>query len=211
MTWLLVILSYLGGCDNKEEVDFGPCKFPPADSRFPNRELAYCDDCSFQINFRGEQYLFNGKQFKTVSGTTWNPPDKNILTWLTRNSFFEFYLVAPESDELLVNSIGSKTRILKVDTMFQLNSPPPPVSVSFRMYNYCRDFFEPLNESINQSHHQLTKVEPVKSYPVLINSMPYQLHGFYCEGEIQATFLIDNAPEAVTARYKLWIVVYEKL
>lgn len=77
--------------------------------------------------------------------------------------------------------------------------------------NYCNDFFQPITENISQSHHQLTKVELIESYPTEVNSESFQLFSFYLTGEIQATFIINGESQLVTAEYKVKSRFYEKL
>ncbi|HET7178519.1 MAG TPA: hypothetical protein VFI14_02285 [Chryseosolibacter sp.] len=131
-----------------------------------------------------------------------------------QNVFFSFYLVSPPSDEALSNSINVKTPLLKVDTLSRLEDYPPPVSVSFGIANYCKDFFEPITDDINQSYHQLTDIKLIESYYVgsIEGSIgEYQKHIYYCHGNIHATFIINGDPELVTATYKLTADIYEKL
>jgi hypothetical protein len=202
-------------CDNAIDVDYGPCKFAPPESKFPELLFAYCDECYFTLQFAGKKYSFVGKQLETIpSEIVWEPPDKTNLIQLIRNSFLSFYFIAPATAELLNNSRGIKTPLLKLDTLSKLKSNgPPPVSASFGIYNYCKNLFEPIG-NINQSYHRLTDTELIESYFVGTigdGIERYQKYIFYCSGELQATFIINGETQVATASYKVRAEIWEKL
>ncbi len=202
------------GCDETIDADQGPCKFPPSESNFPVFS-PYCTECFFILQFQGEEYSFDWNQINSggpSDGPGWRP-DRNILVQKTWNSFLSFYIVSPSSVEILYNSIGVKTPLLKVDTLSKLTSVPPPVSASFGIYNYCNDFFEPTG-NIDQSYHQLTGVELFQTGligPINGSSDDYLKHYYNCSGELKATFMINGEIQVVTAQYKVRVQIWEKL
>jgi hypothetical protein len=197
---ILLFAILLIGCDNTIDFDNGPCKFAPPESNFPI--ISSCEECFFNLNFQDKEYSFPGNKIASnVSG------DYSQMN----NVFLSFYLVPPNSDEELNNSIDIKTPLLKVEAITKLNDSPPLVSVAFGIYNYCNDFFEPITDDVSQSFHQLTKVELVESYPTEINFEPFQLFDFYLTGELQTTFIINGETQMVTAQYKVKSIIYEKL
>jgi hypothetical protein len=213
--FVLPLLLLLTGC-TKQNVDYGPCKFAPPESKFPVFPGAYCNECYFNLNINNKEYSFAGNQFETYttgSGPGWEP-ERNILVGDAFNSFFNFYFVSPPSDELLNNSIGVITPLLESTAIARLNYSPPPVSVALGIYNYCEDFFEPVPGDVTQSYHQLTKAEFIESYYLgsIDGSIEeYQKHNFYCYGEINATFWIDGEMQSATASYKVKVEIWEKL
>lgn len=191
-------LIVLNGCDNAVDFDKGPCKFAPPESNFPIIEQA-CKECFFNLKFQGKQYSFPGDRISPAFGG-------NLSQMY--NVFFSFYLVPPDSDEELYNSVDIKSPLLRVEAITKLNtSRGPLVSTAFGIYNYCNDFFQPVTDDVSQSYHWLTKAELIESYSVGNE----QLFFFYLIGELQATFTINGEVQIVTAEYKVKSRFYEKL
>lgn len=212
---LYLILLVFTGCTNAPEYSQGPCPFPSAESNFPVIPGVYsCEECYFNIQFSGDEYSFAANQFeRTPSSPVGHSSDTTILAGRAWNSFLSFFVVIPSSVEELNNRIGVKTPLLMVETVSRrkLESFPPPVSAAFGIYNYCKDFFEPITGDVSQSWHQLTEVELRESYPVERDSEPYQRNHFYTYGELEMIFLINGNLREATASYKIDVVFYEKL
>lgn len=215
LTFLYLILLVLTGCTNAPEYSQGTCPFPPAESNFPVIAGVYsCEECYFKIQFNVGEYSFVANQFeRTPSSPVGHSSDTTILAGRAWNSFLSFFIVAPSSVKELYNRIGVKTPLLKVETVSRrkLESFPPPVSAAFGIYNYCKDFFEPITGAVSQSWHQLTEVELRESYPVERDSEPYQRNHFYFYGELEMIFLINGELQKASANYKTDVVLYEKL
>jgi hypothetical protein len=207
---LFVLLIF--GCEDKINANYGPCKFPSAQSKFPELKYAWCKDCFVELNFQDQQYRFNGNQIETIpSAANWNPPELPYLVRLTRNSFFELNFISPLTVQELSNAVGNKTALLKTDTLSKLTGEIPPASVLFGVFDYCREFHQPVAYDITSSSHELTGIELIESYPVEVNYEPYQLSYFYCTGKLNMTFLINGNTEPATAQYNIQVEVYEKL
>jgi len=181
------------GCDNPTDFDNGPCKFAPPESNFPVISLTW-EECFFNLRFNGKEYSFPGNKISSPFGGNWSQ---------MTNVFLSFYLVPPNSDEAINSSVDIKTPLMKMVTITKLNDSPPLVSTAFGIYNYCNDFFEPITDDISKSHHQITDVKLIDSYPTEINAEPYQLFFFYLTGELQATSIINRETQLVTAEYKI--------
>jgi hypothetical protein len=196
--YMFIFFLLLTGCTNAPEYSQGPCPFPPAESNFPvfPEPGVYCKECYFNIEFRGEDYSFAGNQLKTSS--------RGISE--AHNSFLTFYLASSSSVKELYNSIGVKTPLSEVDIFYrrELESFRSSVSTAFGIYNYCKDFFEPITNDITKSYHLLTEVE-------LIESVPHQRNYFYFYGELFMTFNIDEELQEALANYKIDAVIYERL
>lgn len=94
---------------------------------------------------------------------------------------------------------------------FDPDSSPSVVSVAMGIYNYCKDFFEPITGNVSQSWHRLIDVELIESHPVELDSEPHQLNRFYSYGELEMTFLINSELQEASASYKIQTVIFEKL
>lgn len=201
-TFLVFLLTILFlSCDSTPNFDTGPCKFAPSDSNFPFIEKS-CEECYFNLRFQDKEYFFPGNRISPSFGGDYSK------MW---NVFFEFYLDPPDSDEALYSSIDVKTPLMKREVIINGISSPPLVSSAFGIYNYCNNFFEPITDDISQSYHRLTKAELIESYPVEIDSEPYQLFVFCLNGELQATIIVNGNTQLVTAEYQLKSFVYKKL
>lgn len=198
---ILLLAAFFLSCENTPEYDKGPCKFAPPESNFPIIPMT-CEECYFNLTFQGKDYSFPGNKLSSPFGGDWSQ---------MTNVFLSFYLIPPDSDEELYNSIDVKTPLLKMETITQLNDSPLLVSTAFGIYNYCKVFFQPVTDDISQSYHQLTEVDLIESYPTEINSEPFQLFSFYLTGELHATIIIDGEAQVATAEYKVKSSVYEKL
>ncbi len=202
------------GCDDTIDADQGPCKFPPSESNFPVFSSVACEECYFNLQFEGKEYSFAGNQFEVGSGAPTNSSDTRIVYYQMHNAFLSFYLVSPPSDDELNNSINVKTPLLKETTLSNLSDHPPSVSASFGIKNYCQTFFEPITGSVSQSYNKLTAVELIDSYFVGNSegsTEQYQLHIYYCYGELSGTFIIDGENQVITSNYKVRSFIYEKL
>lgn len=198
---IVLLIALFVKCDSTPNFNTEPCKFAPADSKFPLIDQS-CKECYFNLSFQGREYVFPGnKIFPSFAG------DFSKM----RNVFFDFYLYPPDSDEKLNASIGVKTPIVKVESITKSTSPPLVVSTAFGIYNYCNDFYQPIADDMNRSFHRLTKSELIESYPVKIDSEPHQLFIFYLTGEIHATIIINEETHMITAEYQLKSFIYEKL
>jgi hypothetical protein len=198
---IFILATSFIGCDNTNNFDNGPCKFAPPESKFPVFQRT-CEECYFNLNFQGKKYSFAGNQIPSDAGGGYSQMN---------NAFLSFYLVSPNSDKELNNSVAIKTPLLKLENIKSLNNSPPLVTTAFGIYNYCNDFFEPITENINQSYHQLTKVEFLESYRTEINFEPFQLFSYYLTGELKTTFIINGETQIVTAQYRVKSIIYEKL
>jgi hypothetical protein len=208
LTWVVLITA----CEDKIDANYGPCKFPSAQSKFPELKYAWCKDCFVELDFQNQQYRFNGNQIETTSSAAnWNPPELPYLVRLTRNSFFALNFISPLTVQDLFNAVGNKTALLKTDTLSKLTGEIPPASVLFGVFDYCREFHQPLAQDITRSSHELTGIELIESYTVEVNYQPYQLSYFYCTGTLNMTFLINGNTEPAAAQYKIQVEVYEKL
>lgn len=210
---LLLLLALFIRCENAPDFDEGPCKFAPPESNFPINEKS-CKECFFNLKLNGKEYSFNGNQLEEGGGGPGWKPERNILVQSKYNPFLSFFLVSPISEESLNNSIGVKTPLLESSAISKLNVPPPSVSVSFGIYNYCNTFFEPVTGDINQSYHSTTKTELIESSfmgSIGGSAEQYQKHVYYCYGAINATFLINGEKQIATATYKVKVEIWEKL
>lgn len=209
------MLSFYG-CQDEIEVDRGPCKFAPVSSNFAEVEYSYCQDCYVKIQFMGDEYFFEEDQIDfTPSGFVWNSDNTNIIS-TAENAFFQLNIASPFSPVVLNDNIGIKTPLLNRESLATLgNDVPPPVSASFGIYNYCKDFFES-SGNVNESFNLLTDVELLESYEVQIGEdessfHPYQRSLFNCSGELQGSFIINGETHIITANYKLNMEIYERL
>lgn len=198
---LLFLATFFVRCDNTIDYDKGPCRFAPPESNFAIIEKS-CAECFFNLNFQGKQYSFPGNRISPSFGGDYSKMG---------NVFFDFYLDPPDSEVELNGSIDVQTPLVKVENITKSIGSPPVVSTAFGIYNYCKDFFQPITDDISLSFHRLTKSELIESYPVEIDSEPYQLFIFYLNGELQATININGDTQLVTAEYQLKSFVYEKL
>lgn len=190
-------------CDNTPNFDTGPCKFAPPDSNFPFIDQS-CEECYFNLSFGDKEYLFPGNKISPSFGF-----DHSQMS----NVFFAFYLDQPDSDEGLSGSIDVKTPLVKVEDITKsIASPPPLVSTAFGIYNYCKDFFEPIPYDISQSYHRLTRTELFfESDPFEIDSELYKISYYYLNGELHATFNFNGVTEMIRAEYKVKCFVYQKI
>jgi|AntRauTorcE11898_2_1112593.scaffolds.fasta_scaffold02577_5 hypothetical protein len=202
---LYLILLVMAGCNNSLDVSQVPCPFPPGESNFPvfPEPGVFCKECYFNIEFRGEEYSFEGNQLKT----SWTGLSE------AHNSFFSFYFAPPTSVNELYDSISVKTPLLKLYTVLYSDpeNSPPAGTAEFGMYNYCKDLFEPIIGDVSQSWHQLIELELIESYPVERDDGPHQLNIFYFYGELEMTFLINGDLQDAIATYKLQGSIEEKL
>lgn len=201
LTFLYLILLVFTGCTYDPDYSQGPCPFPPAESNFPVISWTYCEECYFNIQFRGEEYSFQENQLET----------RSIIRSEAHNSFFSFYFAHPSSVEELYNSIGVKIPLLKLYTIIysEPDNFSPAGAAEFGIYNYCEDLFEPITGDVSQSWHQLTEVELIESYLVESDSGSYRFNKFYGNGELEMTFLINGELEDATASYKIDLIIYE--
>jgi len=196
---IFVFVTLLIGCDNNIDYDKGPCKFAPPESNFPIIEMS-CKECYFNLRFQGKDYSFPGNRLSPAFGGNWSE---------MTNGFLFFYLVPPNSDEELNAIVNVKTPLMKMETITKLSNTPRPslVSTAFGIYNYCKEFFQPVTDDIGQSYHRLTKAELIETYSVGNE----QLFFFDLTGEFQTTFIINGEVQLVTAEYKVKSRFYEKL
>ena len=201
--WIFVLLLVylLAGCSKGDDFGQEPCPFAPLDSNFPEIETR-CDDCFFNLNFQDGAYQFSGNQIEL---------DVYSYYSLSYNALLSFYLVSPSSVEHLNQGMNVKTPLLEIDAIDNLTVEPPAVTVAFGIYNYCKDFFQPVTNDVSQSYHQLIGTELIESYPTELDNEPYQISFYYLTGELQATFNINGVKEIVTAEYKVKCQIYEKL
>ena len=87
----------------------------------------------------------------------------------------------------------------------------PNATVTFGIFDYCREFFQPITNDVERSSHELTGIELIESYPVEVYYEPYQLSYFYCTGNLNMTFLINDQVSLATGRYKIKVEIWEKL
>lgn len=210
---ILLLLAVFVQCDNTPNFDKGPCKFAPPESNFTIFSGA-CEECFFNLIFDDKEYHFAGNQFEDEGGGPGWAPERNILVQSKHNAFLSFYLVSPASEELLNNSIGIKTPLLESASIANLDGPPPPVTASLGIFNYCKVFFEPITGDVNQSHHLITETEHIQSsYMGSIDGSieKYQKHIYYCFGEIHSIFMINGEERSVVANYKIKMEIWEEL
>lgn len=199
-----IILAICTSCGQTDDIDYGPCKFAPAESKFPVVPTAFCEECYFELQVFGKQYSFTGNQF--LESPPW---EINTIS----NAFLQFSIVVPVSMDSLNLGLGNTTPLLNWDSLPYSRTSSPPVSASFGIFNYCKDYFEPIS-NINQSYHRLTHIDMIESYfveRVEANGDDYQFNRFYAYGELKATFNINGEIQVATGTYKIQIIVFEKI
>jgi len=196
-------------CEDKIDVDYGDCKFAPANSKFSTFP-PYCEECFMQIQFMGQEYTFKDYQIDRFGGHSFYP-EKNWIS-VTLNDFFGLDIISPNSVEILKKSVGLKTPLLKHDSIIidKLNLLPP-VSVSFGIRNMCGKWYEPMTrQDISQSNHTLSSVKFLSSDRYLADSGPYLRSYFLCTGDLRTNFVLDDKIQPMTGNYKLTVIIYEK-
>lgn len=199
---ILLLTAFSMNCENTLEYDKGPCKFAPPDSNFPIIPGAFCEECFFKLKFQGKEYSFSGNRIESYYVGDYSQ---------SINVFFNFYLDSPASNEALHGNVDVKSPLVKREVIINHTDSSMLLSSAFGIYNYCNVFFQPITDDIGQSYHRLTDIELIESYPVEINSEPFQLFSFYLTGELHATFIINGEIQLITAEYKVKSSVYEKL
>ena len=207
----LFSLLIIFGCEDPVDVKYGPCEFPSAKTKFQTFNY-WCKDCFVELDLFNQQYRFNGNQFESAgAAANWNPPELPYLVRSTQNSFFNLNFVSPLTVQDLRSGLGNKTALLRTDSLSKLTGQIPNATVTFGIFDYCREFFQPITNDVERSSHELTGIELIESYPVEVYYEPYQLSYFYCTGNLNMTFLINDQVSLATGRYKIKVEIWEKL